>query len=335
MRSPLAGARAVVTGGAGFLGAHLCRALLEAGASVACVDNEVTGSKRNVTGLARHRKFSYHRADITEGLPEVGRIDLLFHLASIASPLQYAEHPIETLRSGSIGTLNMIEVARRQQARLVFSSTSEVYGDPLVSPQPESYWGNVNPVGPRAVYDESKRFAEAAIVGARAQWDVDAAIVRIFNTYGPLMALDDGRAVPAFIEQALRGEPITIFGDGSQTRSLCYVSDTVAGLIAMAQSAQPGPINLGNPQELTVLELAQRILRSTGSASPIEFGPPAPDDPRTRCPDIALAGELLGWKPAIGLDEGLARTVHWFRDVLVQPTASSKASQSARKRPSP
>ncbi|MFS0884865.1 UDP-glucuronic acid decarboxylase family protein [Aeromicrobium sp. 179-A 4D2 NHS] len=306
------GRHVLVTGGAGFLGSHLCEALLGRGARVTCWDNESTGSEENVAHLAVHPGFTYRPCDVTGPLPSVEHADVVMHLASIASPLAYARLPIDTLRSGSAGTLQMLELAAKHDARFVVSSTSEVYGDPEVHPQHEGYWGHVNPVGPRAVYDESKRFAEAAVVGARREWGVDAGIVRIFNTYGPRMAVDDGRVVPTFLDQAVRGLPLTVAGDGSQTRSLCYVDDTVEALVRMAACDVPGPVNVGNPDEHTILELAQVVVALTGSSSPIEHVPMPEDDPQRRRPDITRARTELGWEPTVPLRDGLRRTLDWY-----------------------
>jgi dTDP-glucose 4,6-dehydratase len=304
--------RVLVTGGAGFVGSWVCERLLERNVEVICVDNFCTGDRTNVSGLLESPGFRLVDADVSVEIPWDGPLDWVLHLASPASPVHYLELPVETLKVGSLGTMNALELARRTSARFVLASTSEVYGDPLVHPQPESYWGNVNPVGPRSVYDEAKRFSEALTTAYRAAYEVDTAIVRIFNTYGPRMRADDGRAIPNFISQALRGEPLTVAGDGSQTRSICFVDDTVDGILALAASTEPGPINIGNPYELTMLELAQRIQRLTGSASHIEFVELPTDDPRRRCPDGTLARERLGWTPRVPSDEGLRRTLEWF-----------------------
>jgi dTDP-glucose 4,6-dehydratase len=305
-------ARAVITGGAGFLGTHLCRRLLAAGTEVVCVDNFLTSSAANLETLQAEPGFSFRQADVTAGLEAGGDVDLVVHLASPASPIDYHRHPLATLEAGSAGTRNALELAARTGARFVLASTSEVYGDPAVSPQAEGYWGRVNPVGPRSVYDEAKRFAEATTAAYRRAGTVDTGIVRIFNTYGPGMRLDDGRIVPTFACQALRGEPVTVTGDGRQTRSLCHVDDTVRGILAVAASGLPGPVNIGNPDEATVLQIAQRIIALAGSASPIERIPFPEDDPMSRCPDITLARERLGWEPEIGWREGLSSTLAWF-----------------------
>jgi dTDP-glucose 4,6-dehydratase len=306
--------RVVVSGGAGFVGSWLCESLLERGDDVTCVDNLLTGSLGNVEHLLSHRRFRFVDADVCEPLPVDSPVDVVLHLASPASPRHYLDHPVETLRVGSAGTLALLELARRHEARFVLASTSEVYGDPAEHPQHEDYWGHVNPNGPRSVYDEAKRFSEAATMAYRRTHGVDTGIVRIFNTYGPRMSLDDGRAIPQFVGQALRGEPLTVAGDGSQTRSLCYVTDTVAGLIAMSHSDHPGPINIGNPEEVTVLELAHQVVDVCGSSSPVHHVELPVDDPRRRCPDVGRAREVLGWRPTVGREEGLPPTVEWFEE---------------------
>jgi len=303
------GKRVLVTGGAGFVGSHLCEALLAAGHQVVCVDNLCTGSHDNIDHLVGQVGFSFLRYDVTEPLPTLGPVDWVFALASAASPAHYHRLPIETLRAGARGTEHALQVARDHSARFVLASTSEVYGDPEVSPQSERYWGNVNPVGPRSVYDEAKRFAEALTAAYRRSLGVDTAIARIFNTYGPRMQADDGRMVPTFIRQALTGRPITISGTGRQTRSLCYVTDTVTGLIALARSGEAGPINLGNPMEETVTQLANRIRGMIGSSSPLHHVAEVTDDPQQRCPDITVARRQLGWQPLVPLHEGLRRTI--------------------------
>jgi dTDP-glucose 4,6-dehydratase len=310
---------ALVTGGAGFVGSHLCDRLLERGVRVTALDSMVSGAPDNLAEALQHPAFSLVEGGIddTASLEQVpDGVDVVLHLASPASPVAYQEHPVETLRAGSVGTLNALEVAERTGARFVLASTSEVYGDPAVHPQPESYWGNVNPVGERAMYDEAKRFSEAATSTWRRSHGTDTGIVRIFNTYGPRMARDDGRVVPAFICQALAGKPLTVHGDGSQSRSLCYVDDTVEALLLMADSDEPGPVNIGNPHEVTVLEIAQAIASAADREGEpeIRFEPRPADDPERRCPDISAAQELLGWKPQVDLTDGLARTVRWFRD---------------------
>jgi dTDP-glucose 4,6-dehydratase len=312
----LEGSRVVVTGGAGFVGSWLCERLLAEGALVCCVDSLVTGSRDNVEHLQRDPAFAFVEADVCDGIPVPGPVDLVMHLASPASPVHYLRLPVETLRAGSFGTTNALDLAARNGARFLLASTSEVYGDPLEHPQHESYWGNVNPIGPRSVYDESKRFAEAMTAAYRRHRGVDAAIARIFNTYGPRMAFADGRVVPTFVQQALDDEPLTVAGDGSQTRSLCYVEDTVDGLVALALSDRPGPVNIGNDVEATVLELAVRIRDLTGSASTIRFVELPEDDPRVRCPDLSTARTQLGWSPRTPTEEGLKRTVKWMAQAL-------------------
>jgi dTDP-glucose 4,6-dehydratase len=304
--------RAVVTGGAGFIGTHLCRALLEAGTEVLCVDNFLTSSPDSLHRLRAHPRFTLCEADVATGLPAVDQADLVVHLASPASPADYQRHPLATLDAGSRGTRNALELAARTGARFVLASTSEVYGDPAVSPQTEQYWGNVNPVGPRSVYDEAKRFAEAITAAYRRAAKADTGIARIFNTYGPGMRPDDGRVVPTFACQALRGQPLTVAGDGRQTRSLCHVDDTVRGILAVARSSVAGPVNIGNPDEATVLQLAERIIALSGSKSGIEYVPLPEDDPRFRCPDITLAGRTLGWRPEVSWRDGLTETLAWF-----------------------
>ncbi|BFV61019.1 SDR family oxidoreductase [Kitasatospora sp. CMC57] len=304
--------RAVVTGGAGFVGSHLCDRLREEGVSVVCLDNLLTGSVDNLAALADDPGFVLERRDVSEEFDVAGPVDLVVHLASPASPHDYARHPVETLRAGAHGTLNALELARRKDARFLLTSTSEVYGDPLVHPQTESYWGNVNPVGPRSQYDEAKRYAEALTTAYRTALGVNTVIVRLFNTYGPRMRPTDGRAVPTFITQALAGRPLTVAGDGTQTRSICYVDDTVSGILAAAAGEHHGPINLGNPVELSVLELAEHIRELCGSASPVEFVERPGDDPTLRRPDIGLARSVLGWQPVVDFDKGLRMTIDWF-----------------------
>jgi dTDP-glucose 4,6-dehydratase len=305
--------RAVVTGGAGFLGSHLCERLLDEGYEVLCLDNFVTGTPANVAHLAERDAFRLVRADVTEFVHVGGPVDTVAHFASPASPIDYLQLPIETLKVGSIGTLHTLGLAREKNARYLLASTSEAYGDPQIHPQPESYWGHVNPVGPRGVYDEAKRFAEAMTMAYRRYHGVDTAIVRIFNTHGPRMRPHDGRAVPTFVRQALDGEPITVAGDGSQTRSIQYVDDLIEGCLRLLGSSHAGPVNIGNPREMPILELAETIRDLVGSHSEIIFGPRPEDDPTTRQPDISLASTLLGWEPTVDLDEGLKRTIEWFR----------------------
>jgi dTDP-glucose 4,6-dehydratase len=311
--------RAVVTGGAGFLGSHVCEMLLSRGMSVLCLDNFVTGDPRNLEGLAGHPGFECVEADVTGPVSVPGQVDLVLHLASAASPADYLRLPVETLTAGSTGTLHALELAQDKGARFVLASTSEVYGDPLEHPQPESYWGNVNPIGPRSVYDEAKRYAEALTTAFRTARRADTGIVRIFNTYGPRMRPGDGRMVPTFIRQALAGEPLTVAGDGAQTRSICYVDDTVRGILALAGSSLAGPVNIGNPDELSVMELALLIRDLVGSSSPVRYVERPQDDPSVRCPDTARATEQLGWRPEIGRAEGLQRTIEWFRSELGAP----------------
>ncbi|MFI6427910.1 NAD-dependent epimerase/dehydratase family protein [Promicromonospora sp. NPDC050880] len=312
--------RAVVTGGAGFVGSRLCEVLLDSGAEVVCLDSLLTGRTENLAAVRTHERFRFEQCDIAEGLSSRGvraavrpGVDLVLHLASPASPVDYLEHPLETLDAGSRGTRAALDLAQDQGARFVLASTSEVYGDPQVHPQDEGYWGNVSSVGPRSVYDESKRFGEALTAGYRRALGTDTGIVRIFNTYGPRMRERDGRVVPTFIRQALAGEPLTVAGDGSQTRSLCYVDDLVAALLAFARSGHPGSMNLGNPHELSVRRIADDVLAATGSASRIEHVERPTDDPGMRCPDIGLARAELGWEPQVSWQDGLARTVEWFR----------------------
>jgi dTDP-glucose 4,6-dehydratase len=305
--------RVVVTGGAGFLGSHLCERLLGDGCDVIALDNFLTGSPANVAHLLDHDRFRLVKADITDYVHVPGPVDQILHFASPASPLDYLQLPIHTLKVGSIGTLHALGLAKDKGARLLLASTSEVYGDPQVHPQPEGYWGHVNPVGPRGVYDEAKRYAEALTMAYRRSHAVDTSIVRIFNTFGERMRPNDGRAIPTFIRQALRGQPITVSGDGSQTRSVCYVDDLVDGILLLLRSDEAGPVNLGNPHELSMLDLARRIRDLAGSSSEIAFIPRPEDDPSVRQPDITLATAQLGWQPRVPLDEGLARTIAWFR----------------------
>jgi dTDP-glucose 4,6-dehydratase len=306
--------RALVIGGAGFIGSHLCERLLQRDTQVVCVDNFVTGSPDNVAHLAGVPGFRLVEHDITHPFADGhGAYDIVVHLASPASPRHYARLPIETLDAGAFGTRHALELAESHGARFLLASTSEVYGDPAEHPQKETYWGQVNPIGPRSVYDEAKRYAEALTAAWCRSRDGDVAIARIFNTYGPRMQADDGRMIPTFIRQALAGEPLTIQGDGEQTRSVCYVDDTVRGLLALADSAMPGPVNIGNPQERRVSEIAGQIRDLVGSTSPVEYVPAAVDDPRRRCPDISLARGSLNWYPEIGLREGLLRTIASIR----------------------
>jgi dTDP-glucose 4,6-dehydratase len=311
----LDGARIVVTGGAGFLGSHLCDRLLAAGASVVCLDNLLTGSERNLAHLAGDDRLTFVAQDVTEYLSVPGEVDAVLHFASPASPVDYLQLPIQTLKVGALGTHNALGLALAKDARFMLASTSEVYGDPQVHPQPETYWGHVNPIGPRGVYDEAKRYAEALTFAYHRTHGVPIRIARIFNTYGPRMRMDDGRAVPTFIRQALAGEPVTVHGDGSQTRSLCYVDDLVDGLLALLRSEQTGPVNLGGAAEITMTDLAAAVIAACGSRSEVaNVGRPV-DDPQVRRPDLTLAETTLGWRARIDLAEGLARTVAWYRSV--------------------
>jgi len=305
--------RFVVTGAAGFIGSHLCERLLAEGHEVVGLDNFLTGSRRNLEELEGKPGFDFREHDVTEPFDVEPPVHGVFHLASAASPVMYMRYPVETLLAGSHGTRNALELARRHRARFLLASTSEVYGDPLEHPQRETYWGNVNPVGPRSCYDESKRFAEALTMAYHRRYGLRTTIARIFNTYGPRMQLDDGRVVPAFIDQALSGQPITVFGDGSQTRSFCYVTDLVDGLCRLIHSEERYPINLGNPHEMTILEFAELIRRLTGSQVPIRFQPLPQDDPKRRRPDISKARSILGWEPTTPIEEGLRRTIEYFR----------------------
>lgn len=309
-------ARTLVAGGAGFVGSHLCDRLLRTGAEVDAVDNFATSSPDTVAHLLDEPGFRLIQHDVTVPLPADRRYDTVFHLASAASPPDYLRLPLQTLHAGSAGTENLLQLAGRCGARFVLASTSEVYGDPAVHPQPETYWGHVNPVGPRSVYDEAKRYAEALTMAYRREGDVDTGIARIFNTYGPRMRPHDGRMVPTFIRQALAGEPLTVAGTGEQTRSLCYVDDTVRGLLALARCGCAGPVNLGNPCEISVIDLASEITRITDSPSPVEHIDAVADDPRRRCPDVGVAAAELGWRPEVDMADGLRRTVAWFAGLL-------------------
>jgi len=306
----------VVTGGAGFLGSHLCDRLIAEGHSVVCIDNLITGSTANIAHLAGNPHFKFIQYDVTNYLFVDGDVNYIFHFASPASPIDYLKLPIQTLKVGSLGTHKALGLAKAKNARFLLASTSEVYGDPLIHPQPESYWGNVNPVGPRGVYDEAKRFAEAMTMAYHRFHHLETRIVRIFNTYGERMRLEDGRAIPAFMSQALRGDEVTVFGDGKQTRSVCYVLDLIDGIYRLMMSDYALPMNIGNPEEITMLALAEEIVRLTGSKSQIVLKPLPEDDPKVRQPDIALARQVLHWEPRVGRSEGLQKTLMYFRKML-------------------
>lgn len=314
--------RILITGGAGFIGSHLADLLLSRGYTVLALDNLITGSTRNIAHLREHPAFTFIEADVTRTIRVEGQLDAIFHLASLPSPVDYLEMPIKTMKVGSIGTLNALGLAKAKGSRFLLASTSEVYGDPLVHPQPETYWGNVNPVGPRGVYDESKRFSEALTMAYHRAHAVHTRIARIFNTYGPRMRLNDGRVVPNFVRQALQNEPLTVYDDGSRTRSFCYVSDLVEGLYRLMMSDEVFPVNLGNPIEMSILQFAQAVRAAAGSGSEIQFITPqderTQDDPHTRQPDITRAKTLLGWEPKVNLDEGLRLTIDWFRQQIRQ-----------------
>ena len=310
--------RAVITGGAGFLGSHLCGFLVDRGWEVVCLDNLVTGADSNVSHLLAHPRFCFVRQDVTQHIEVEGAVGAVLHFASPASPPDYLKFPIQTLKVGSLGTHNALGLALAKKAKFLLASTSECYGDPEVSPQPESYWGRVNPVGPRGVYDEAKRFAEAMTMAYHRYHGVDTRIVRIFNTYGPRMRLNDGRALPNFLYQALSGLPITVYGDGKQTRSFCYVSDLIDGIHRLLESGEHEPVNIGNPQEITILEFAERVRALAGANVPIEFRPLPQDDPKQRCPDISKARRILQWQPKVGLEEGLQLTYEYFRQKLAE-----------------
>jgi len=316
---------ALVTGGAGFLGSHLCERILAEGRDVICVDNLLTGRKVNIAHLEGENRFRFVQHDISLPLEISEKVDYVLHFASPASPIDYLELPIQTLKVGSLGTHNTLGLAKAHGATYLLASTSEVYGDPLVHPQPESYWGNVNPVGPRGVYDEAKRFGEAMVMAYHRVHGLETRIVRIFNTYGPRMRPRDGRVVPAFIDQCLRNEPLTVFGTGSQTRSFCYVDDLVEGIWRLLNSAEREPVNIGNPSELTILEFAERIAELTGSSSQIEFKQLPIDDPKTRQPDISRARKILGWEPQVPLEEGLRKTIDYFRGLSEDSGPASPA----------
>jgi dTDP-glucose 4,6-dehydratase len=316
--------RALVTGGSGFLGSHLCDALLGDGYSVVAVDNLLTGRLSNLEHLKKDGRFEFRQIDVCEPF-DCGPVDYVFHFASPASPVDYALHGIPTLKVGSVGSFHALDVARKYGAKYLVASTSECYGDPLEHPQKETYWGHVNPIGPRSVYDESKRFAEAATVAYRRYYDVDTHIVRIFNTYGPRMQINDGRVVPNFMRQAMRGEDLTVYGDGSQTRSFCFVSDEIEGILRLSRSDEHEPVNIGNPTEFTILECAQKVLQVTGSSSRISYEPLPVDDPKQRRPDIGKAKRLLGWEPKVDLETGLRMSLDYFREA-VSADSSVRAS---------
>jgi dTDP-glucose 4,6-dehydratase len=315
--------RCVVTGGAGFLGSHLCEWLMDRGDDVVCVDNLITGSAENVARLLGRPGFSLLAQDVSTPIDVPGPVDSIFHLASPASPRAYLRHPIETLTAGSLGTHNCLALAKDKRARFLLASTSEVYGDPQVHPQTEDYWGHVNPIGFRGVYDEAKRFSESMTMAYHRTFGLDVAIARIFNTYGPRLGPGDGRVVSSLLAQALEGRPLTVYGDGTQTRSFCYVDDEVRAILALERSSVAGLVNIGNPAEITLLDLAEQILAVTGSCSPVVFGPRPEDDPARRRPDITLARTLLRWEPAVGLAEGLGRTAQWLARELGHRSRSS------------
>ena len=316
--------RAVVTGGSGFLGSHLCDRLLSEGWDVLALDNLITGDLINIAHLKENRHFQFAAKDVNQPVQIDGKVEYVFHFASPASPPDYLKHPLETLKVGSLGTFHALDLAREKNAKFLLASTSECYGDPSVSPQTETYWGNVNPVGPRSVYDEAKRFAEATTMAYHRHQDVDTHIVRIFNTYGPRMRLNDGRALPNFVFQALSGQQITIYGDGKQTRSFCYVSDLIDGIYRLSQSNEHYPTNIGNPAELTIYEFAKRILSYFPGAPGLIHEPLPEDDPKQRCPDISKARKLLNWEPKVGLEEGLGYTLEYFRQQFAREAVSSK-----------
>jgi dTDP-glucose 4,6-dehydratase len=320
--------RVLITGGAGFIGSHLCDALLAEGHQVVCVDNLLTGSLRNIAHLRNEPAFEFLEADVNHPY-DAGPVDYIFHFASPASPVDYMEHGIETLKVGSLGSFHSLELAKKYGAQYMLASTSECYGDPLEHPQKESYWGHVNPIGPRSVYDESKRFAEAVTAAYRRYYNVDTRILRIFNTYGPRLQLNDGRVISNFMKQALRDEPLTVYGDGTQTRSFCYVSDEVDGILRLAKANTPGPVNIGNPTEFTILECAHMVLRVTGSQSEIVYQPLPQDDPKQRRPDISKARSLLGWEPNVSLEEGLKLSIDYFREAVELEESEESVSKAA------
>ena len=315
--------RAVITGGAGFLGSHLCDQMIERGWDVVCFDNLITGAEANIQHLMNNPRFRFVRQDVSQSIEISESIDAVLHFASPASPDDYLKFPIETLKVGSLGTLNALELARAKGCRFLMASTSECYGDPEVSPQPETYWGHVNSVGPRSVYDEAKRFSEALTMAYHRAHGVDTRIVRIFNTYGPRMRLNDGRALPNFLYQALSGQPITVYGDGKQTRSFCYVSDFIEGILRLLDSQEHLPVNIGNPQEITILEFAERVRELTGNKVSLAFRPLPQDDPKRRRPDITKARKLLQWEPKVGLEEGLKLTLAYFEKRVAEERGKS------------
>ncbi|VVB53023.1 GDP-L-fucose synthase [uncultured archaeon] len=306
----------IVTGGAGFLGSHICERLLTEGHDVVCMDNYLTGKDQNIKHLCPNPKFTAVKTDVSKHIEYEGDVDFILHFASPASPKDYLKYPIQTLKVGALGTHNTLGLAKAKNAGFLLASTSEVYGDPLVHPQPETYWGNVNPIGPRGVYDEAKRYAEAMTMAYHRAHNVDTRIVRIFNTYGPRMGVSDGRVVPAFLCQALRNKPLTVYGDGKQTRSFCYVSDLVDGIVRLMKSSEHEPVNIGNPREMTVLQFAQAIKKAVGADVPIIHEPLPIDDPKVRQPDITKARRILKWEPKVTLEEGLEKTIPYFKEVL-------------------
>jgi dTDP-glucose 4,6-dehydratase len=314
--------RALVTGGAGFLGSHLCDILLADGYSVIAVDNLLTGRLSNLEHLSNDNRFEFQRIDVNEPF-DFGLVDYVFHFASPASPVDYGTHGIPTLKVGSLGTFHALEIAHKHGAKFLLASTSECYGDPLEHPQKETYWGHVNPIGPRSVYDEAKRFAEAVTMAYLRYHKVNTRIVRIFNTYGPRMQINDGRVIPNFMRQALRGDDLTVYGEGEQTRSFCYVSDEIEGILRLSRSDEHLPVNIGNPTEFTILECAKQVLAITGSKSRIRYEPLPQDDPKQRCPDIGKARQLLGWEPRVDLKKGLGMSLDYFRKAVAQETPSN------------
>lgn len=316
--------RTVVSGGAGFLGSHLCDAMIARGWEIICIDNLITGAEENIEHLKAASRFSFVRQDICEPIRVDGAVDAVLDFASPASPDDYLKFPIETLRVGSIGTFNTLELARTKNAKFLMASTSECYGDPEVSPQPEGYWGHVNPVGPRSVYDEAKRFSEAATMAYHRKYGLDTRIARIFNTYGPRMRLNDGRALPNFLYQVLSGQPLTVYGDGKQTRSFCYVADLIEGVLRLLDSREHFPVNIGNPHEITILEFAERVRTLTGGRAEIVFRPLPQDDPKRRRPDISKAKKLLEWEPQVTLEQGLKLTLEYFQTKFAETRATSR-----------